>query len=238
MRKSHGGQEVLRDVDLDVGRGEFLAVMGPSGSGKSTLLYAMSGMDSPSAGTVVFDGRALTGLSEAELGELRLHRMGFVFQQVHLLRNLTLLDNVVLPGFLARARPRAEVVGRARALMAGAGVGDLADREVTEASGGQLQRVGISRALVNDPAIIFADEPTGALDSAAAETVLRHLAGLRTSGTTLVVVTHDAYVAAHADRVIAMADGRIDGELSLGNVDPDDAPAMANRHARVLEWRG
>ncbi len=236
VRKTFAGQEVLHGVDLEIRRGEFVAIMGPSGSGKSTLLYAISGMDAATAGTVAFDGQELTGLSQKRLGELRLRRMGFVFQQVHLLRNLTLLDNVVLPGVVARTRPRREVVARARALMGMAGVEELADRDITQASGGQLQRVGVCRALVNDPAIVFADEPTGALDSVAAQEVLRLFTQLGEDGTTRVVVTHDPRVAAHADRVIAMVDGRVAGELSLGPVRVEDPADVAERHTRVADW--
>lgn len=236
VRKSFSGREILHGVDLDVARGEFVAVMGPSGSGKSSLLYAISGMDTPSAGTVEFDGQRLTDLKQAALGDVRLHRMGFVFQQIHLLKNLSLLDNVVLPGFQARTRPRTEVIERARDLMERAGVGDLADRDITQASGGQLQRVGVCRALVNAPAIVFADEPTGALDSVAAAEVLRLLASIHDDGTTLVVVTHDPRVAARAERVIAIVDGQVAGELRLGGVDPDDGDELAGRHTQVAEW--
>lgn len=236
LRKNFGRLDVLHGVDLEVDRGEFLAVMGPSGSGKSTLLNAISGLDAPTAGSVEFDGTDLTRLSQAELGDLRLNRMGFVFQQVHLLKNLTLLDNVVLPGFLARADAREAVVARGRELMRRAGVGDLADRDLTEASGGQLQRVGICRALINDPSIVFADEPTGALDSAAADAALRLLTDMCGEGTTLVMVTHDARVAAHAERVLGMVDGLVAGELSFGAVDPDDTAAVWDRQGRITEW--
>lgn len=236
IRKSFGRLDVLHGVDLEVDRGEFLAIMGPSGSGKSTLLNAISGLDAPTSGSVEFDGVDLTRRSKAELGELRLNRMGFVFQQVHLLKNLTLLDNVVLPGFLARSAAREAVVARGRDLMRRAGVGDLAERDLTEASGGQLQRVGICRALINAPSIVLADEPTGALDSAAADAVLLLLTSMRGEGTTLVMVTHDARVAAHAERVVGMVDGVIAGEIPLGAPDRRDPAAMWGRQGRITEW--
>lgn len=234
LRVSFQGREVLRGVDLDVRAGEFLAIMGPSGSGKSTLLYALSGMDSTSAGTAELDGAELTEMTEKQLGELRLHRMGFVFQQVHLLADLNLLDNVVLPGFQARTLPRSRVIAWARSLMERAGVADLADREITGASGGQLQRVGICRALINSPTIVFADEPTGALDSASARQVMGMLTELRDEGITLVMVTHDPRVAAHAERVVGMVDGHLAGELPLGVPGGDDD--LNDRHRRVSEW--
>lgn len=211
-----GGQTtVLHGVDLDVERGELLAVMGPSGSGKSTLLYALSGLERPSAGTVRLEGTDLGSLSQQELAALRLTRMGFVFQQPHLLKNLTLLDNVVLPGFVTPDADRRAVTRRARELMARAGVGELADREPTQASGGQLQRVGICRALVNDPPVVFADEPTGALNSQASAGVMDLLTEVNAAGTTLVAVTHDVRVAARAHRVVFMSDGHVTGERRM-----------------------
>lgn len=235
IRKRLGDRDVLDGVDLTVAPGEFLAVMGPSGSGKSTLLYALSGMDSLDGGTVEFDGEDLGTKSQDALSELRLHRMGFVFQQIHLLKNLSLLDNVVLPGFQAKAAPRAEVVSRARELMNQAGVAELFDRDITQVSGGQMQRVGVCRALVNSPAIVFADEPTGALDSRAAQGVLKLLTDVCRDGIALTLVTHDSWVAARAERVITMVDGHIAGELTLGLLGDEDAE-LADRHARVTAW--
>ena len=237
IRVAIAGTEILRGVDLRIERGEAVAIMGASGSGKSTLLYALSGMDAITAGTIAVDGADLGALNQAQLGQLRLGTMGFVFQQPQLLANLSLLDNVVLPGFTARRHPRRAVIARARDLMRRAGVEDLADRYLTQASGGQLQRVGICRALINEPAVVFADEPTGALDSAATEGVLRLLHAIHAESTTLVTVTHDAAVAARAQRVLAMRDGAIAAELTLGTVaDIDDADALAARRERVTAW--
>lgn len=222
LRRTFSGSPALQEVDLDVAAGELVAIMGPSGSGKSTLLYAVSGMEAPDGGSIVLEGIELTTLDQKQLAHLRLTRLGFVFQQIHLLRNLTLLDNVVLPARLARTVSRVAALARARELMELTGVGELAERDITQASGGQLQRVGICRALINSPRIVFADEPTGALDSVSARAVMRLLAEIHADGATLVLVTHDADVAAHAQRVITMADGRIVGERRLGSWDGEE----------------
>jgi putative ABC transport system ATP-binding protein len=212
LTKSFSGHTVLHGVDLQVHRGELLSVMGPSGSGKSTLLYTISGMDSMSAGAVRFDGQELAGLNQKQLARLRLTSMGFIFQHVHLLKNLCLLDNVVLPAYLAGLAPRSDLNDRALQLMERTGVAELADRDVSEASGGQLQRIGICRALINSPTILFGDEPTGALDSTAAAEIMDILAELNADGMTLMLVTHDPRVAARTERVLYMVDGRIVGD--------------------------
>jgi putative ABC transport system ATP-binding protein len=212
LTKSFSGHTVLHGVDLQVHPGELLSVMGPSGSGKSTLLYTISGMDSMSAGTVRFDGQELAGLNQKQLARLRLTSMGFIFQHVHLLKNLCLLDNVVLPAYLAGLAPRSDLNDRALQLMERTGVAELADRDVSEASGGQLQRIGICRALINSPTILFGDEPTGALDSTAAAEIMDILAELNADGMTLMLVTHDPRVAARTERVLYMVDGRIVGD--------------------------
>ena len=225
---------VLEGLDLEIAQGQFVAIMGPSGSGKSTLLHCLSGMDRPSGGSVVLaDGEPpvdLAALDEGELAALRLSRFGFVFQQAHLLATLCLLDNIVLPGFLAGLRPRPQVEARGRELMERMGIADLASSDITEVSGGQLQRAGICRALINEPGIVFADEPTGALNSGTAAQILDLLGEVHDSGTTLVVVTHDAQVAARADRVLILVDGAVVEDLRLGRYEPDHA---ASRHTAV-----
>jgi putative ABC transport system ATP-binding protein len=227
------GHAVLHGVDLDVGEGELVSVMGPSGSGKTTLLYSLSGMDRVSSGRVVLAGRDLTALGRKELARLRLTTMGFVFQHVHLLRNLCLLDNVVLPAFLAGLAPRAELVRRAMGLLERTGVAELAHRDVTEASGGQLQRVGICRALINEPTVIFADEPTGALDSTAGAGIMDLLCEVNEEGTTVVLVTHDASVAARTHRVLSMVDGRVVGDRDQGRPGRGD---LTDRTDRLVAW--
>ena len=209
-------QHVLKGVDVQIEKGEFVSVMGPSGSGKSTLLYNISGMDRMTSGSVVFDGQELSCLAEEELSELRLTEMGFIFQHIHLLKNLSVFDNIILSAYLAQDRSRERVNQRADELMARVGIAELANHEVTQASGGQLQRVGICRALINKPAILFGDEPTGALNSRAAGEIMDLLADINSSGTTILLVTHNAKVAARTERVLFMLDGKIVSERQLG----------------------
>lgn len=227
--------QVLHDLDLTIDPGEFVAIMGPSGSGKSTLLYCLSGMDTVDGGTVRLGGHEITALSQRELAALRLGAMGFVFQQVHLLRNLSILDNVVLPGVTATPRRRKVVVERALALLERTGIADLADRDITEVSGGQLQRAAIARALVNAPEIIFGDEPTGALNAAAAERIMDLLAEVNREGCTVVLVTHDPNVAARTRRVVVLGDGVVVGDLRRAGSETDDG--WAERLAGWLTGR-
>jgi putative ABC transport system ATP-binding protein len=233
LTKAFNGHTVLHGVDLQISDGEFVSVMGPSGSGKSTLLYNISGMDTMTSGSALFAGQDLAALSQKQLARLRLTTMGFIFQHVHLLKNLCLLDNVVLPAYLAGLAPRDELNRRAMALMERTGVAELADRDVSEASGGQLQRVGICRALINKPTILLGDEPTGALDSTAASEIMDILGELNAEGTTIMLVTHDAKVAARTSRVLYMVDGRIVGDRDQGRYAGTD---LDQRHADVTAW--
>lgn len=231
LRKAYAGAPVLDGLDLTIEEGSLVAIMGPSGSGKSTLLHCLSGMDRADGGTVLLGGTNLSEQNEKQLAALRLSRFGFVFQQPHLMTTLCLLDNIVLPGYLAALREREEVKARALELMERMGIADLAGHDVTQVSGGQLQRAGICRALINDPAVLFADEPTGALNSASAAQILDLLGEIHAQGTTMVIVTHDAQVAARADRVLILVDGAIAEDLALGQYVPADAAA---RLASVL----
>jgi putative ABC transport system ATP-binding protein len=233
LTKAFNGHTVLQGLDLQVHEGEFISVMGPSGSGKSTLLYNISGMDTMTAGTVQFAGQDLAGLRQKELARLRLTTMGFIFQHVYLLKNLSLLDNVVLPAYLAGLAPRQELNQRAMALMERTGVADLADRDISEASGGQLQRIGICRALINQPRILLGDEPTGALDSAAAAEIMDILGELNAEGTTIMLVTHDPKVAARTTRVIYLIDGRIVGDRQQTRY---AGTGLEPRHLALAEW--
>jgi len=226
---------VLKGVDLDIERGEFVSVMGPSGSGKSTLLYNICGMDRMSSGSVLFAGRELAGLSEKELAVLRLNEMGFVFQQIHLLKNLTIFDNIILSGYLAGGRNRKAVDRRARELMELTGITPLARNSVTQASGGQLQRVGICRALINEPDILFADEPTGALDSKSAAEIMELLRRINDAGTTVMLVTHDVKVASRSERVLFMMDGRVTAEKMLGKA-TCNGPSARARERELTGW--
>jgi putative ABC transport system ATP-binding protein len=215
----------LDRLTLTVPRGSFTAVMGPSGSGKTTLLQVASGLDAPTSGDVFLAGARLSG-NEKELTELRRELVGFVFQQFNLLPALTVLQNVLLPQRLAG---RKADVARAKQVLTLMGLGDRLDQRPAELSGGQQQRVAIARALVSNPSVIFADEPTGALDSKSAAEVLALLQeAVRDSGQTLVMVTHDPVAAAHADSVLFLADGRIVGQLHNPT-----AEAVADRMTRL-----
>ena len=227
---------VLSDVDLTIEPGEFVSVMGPSGSGKSTLLYNISGMDRAKSGRVLFKGRDITALSEEELSKVRLTGMGFVFQHIHLLKNLSIFDNVVLPAYLALEESHDQIDRRAEALMELVGIAHLAGNDITQASGGQLQRVGICRALINKPDILFGDEPTGALNSKAAAEIMDLLTDINaSSGTTIMLVTHDVKVAARTERVLFMLDGQIVAEKYLGKQAENGAEAK-EREESLSSW--
>jgi putative ABC transport system ATP-binding protein len=198
----------LRGVDLTVERGQFLAVMGPSGSGKTTLLNCLSGLDDVDAGRVWVDGADLHAMADARRTEHRARSMGFIFQAYNLIPVLSAVENVELPLLLLGARPAA-ARDAARAMLDRVGLGARHDHRPNELSGGEQQRVTIARALVTEPAIVWADEPTGNLDSHTAAAVLELLAEVNATGQTLVVVTHDAGIASHAWRLVRMHDGQI-----------------------------
>lgn len=218
LTKSFGPTQAVRGIDLEVKRGEVLAVMGPSGSGKSTLVHLLAGVLAPDTGSVQLDGTELTTLSADARAQLRLQRIGFVFQFGQLLPDLTALDNVALPLLMQGVGKRA-AHKRAWAGLDQLGLRDQAEKVPGKMSGGQAQRVAIARALVTKPAVLFADEPTGSLDSMAAENVLGAMLGVvRSTGTTVVLITHDARTAAYADREIVVRDGRISGAPAVVNV--------------------
>jgi putative ABC transport system ATP-binding protein len=203
----------LRGVDLAVASGDFVALMGPSGCGKSTLLNLVAGLDVADEGTITVAGELVTGRSEDELSHLRRKHIGIVFQFFNLLEGMTVLENVALPAVIAgRKRRMAET--RARDLLDLLGIGDKASTVPGMLSGGQRQRLAIARALANEPTLLLADEPTGALDSEGGQEVIELLSRLHNGGQTIVLVTHDAGVAAAADRVVRMRDGRIVEESS------------------------
>jgi len=198
----------LRDVSLTIERGEFVCLMGPSGSGKTTLLNIVGGLDEPSRGHVIVDGENLVALSENELARLRLHRMGFIFQNYNLLPHFTAQENVEAPMILA-ATGRAERQQRARRLLERVDLGDRSHHYPSELSGGQQQRVAIARALANNPPILIADEMTGDLDSVTGFAIMELVASLNREGMTVVYVTHDPRMAAFASRVVELRDGQI-----------------------------
>jgi ABC-type lipoprotein export system ATPase subunit len=218
LRKAYGkGEGLVRavdGVDLDIGAGETVAVMGPSGCGKSTLLHLLGGLDRPSGGEVSLNGRRIDDIGEKALARMRRTDVGFVFQAFHLMEELTAIENVELSALLAGRPPRA-ARRRAEELLEQVGLADRARFLPSALSGGQRQRVAIARALSNEPLLVLADEPTGNLDSAATLDVLRLFERLHESGQTLVIVTHDARIAATADRMISMRDGAFVDETRL-----------------------
>jgi len=209
-------------------------VMGPSGSGKSTLLYNISGMDKMTAGEVIFAGEKLSLLDQDQLAEIRLKKMGFVFQQINLLKNLGILDNIIISAYMAGEEKRDTVKNRAYELMKKTGIIELAENEITQVSGGQLQRAAICRALINQPQILFADEPTGALNSSAAEDVMNVLQQINQEGTTIMMVTHDIKVAAQSERILYMIDGNIEGEYNLGKFNQNSD--LKERESSLSRW--
>jgi len=226
--------EVLREIDLSVHEGEFLVIMGASGSGKSTLLYSISGMDRPTGGNVLLEGRELTSLSDAEMSNVRLTRMGFVFQQAHFLANLDVRDNILLPALkAARRHGRDAAIARVDALMERFGIGHIKGHAITQVSGGELQRASICRALAGEPSVLFADEPTGALNSRMTGEVMDALTDVHRGGTTVVMVTHDPGVAARGDRVIYLRDGLVVDSSEMGPWQPEKAQ---QREDDLLAW--
>jgi ABC-type lipoprotein export system ATPase subunit len=203
--------EVLRNVDFQVSRGEFLVVRGASGAGKSTLLHCLGGLDAPTAGEIWFDGKNLAAYSGLELSRFRNLKIGFVFQAYHLLPELDALENVCLPARMART-DAAPAEARGRGLLKRVGLGERMDHRPNELSGGEQQRMAIARALINEPDLILADEPTGNLDSHTGEEIIELLCALRAERqTTLIIATHGAQVAARAPRVIELVDGQVKG---------------------------
>ncbi len=230
---------VLKNVSFSIEKGEMAAVMGPSGSGKSTLLYSVSGMDRPTAGEVVLAGKNITELSEKELAAVRLNDMGFIFQQMHMLKNLSVMDNILLPAYQSDKgdRTRQEINAYCKELMRKLEISEIADNDITEVSGGQLQRACICRSLINQPEVIFADEPTGALNRSSSEEVMNILNKLNAEGTTILLVTHDMKVAAKCSRIIYIVDGNIKGELKLQTL--GEAPEqikLRDRERKVNNW--
>ena len=210
---------VLNGVSVEINEGEFVAVMGPSGSGKSTLMFALSGTDSVNGGKVLFEGKDISAASENDLSDIRRNKIGFVFQQPTMLKNLNILDNIILPSMRDNRKNVAKISEKARVLMKRVGIGELENRDITQVSGGQLQRAGICRAIMNNPKIIFGDEPTGALNSKSAEEIMDIFSEINSEGTAVMLVTHDVKVAARTERIMFMRDGKIESELKLPKFD-------------------
>jgi putative ABC transport system ATP-binding protein len=239
MVKTYGKRQesaiALNHVDIAIAAGEFVAVMGPSGCGKSTLLFALSGVDRVNSGTIEFDGQELSGLNENALADIRRTKMGFVFQQPTMLKNLNIIDNIILSSVRENKRKAKDIVHKAEKLLKETGLSGLGDRDITEVSGGQLQRAGICRALMNEPEILFADEPTGALNSKSSEDIMDLFSDIHKNGAAIMLVTHDAKVASRSERVLFMMDGQIAGENRLGKYQKGNDDIKA-RESILAEW--
>ncbi|QNO14300.1 ABC transporter ATP-binding protein [Alkalicella caledoniensis] len=233
--KSFEDTQVLNNINFEVEEGEFIAIMGQSGSGKSTLLYSISGMDRPTSGSVLLCGKDISKLDDEKISEVRLKQMGFIFQHSYLLKNLSIRDNIVLPGFKLGKLSREQVNQNAHTLMVKTGIDSVAGHDIKKVSGGQLQRAAICRALINQPDILFGDEPTGALNSSTSKEVLDIINAVNTDGTTVIIVTHDVKVAARAGRVIFLMDGNIHDKLTLGKHDGDEEKT-SSREKMLYEW--
>lgn len=235
LSKSFENTQVLSNINLKVNEGEFLAIMGQSGSGKSTLLYNISGMDKPTSGSLVFCDKDISKLDDDKISEIRLRQMGFIFQHSYLLKNLSILDNIVLPGLKANTISREQVNRNAATLLEKTGISNVAKHDIKKVSGGQLQRAAICRALINQPEVLFGDEPTGSLNSSTTKEVMDIINNINSEGTTVIIVTHDAKVAARAERVIFLMDGNIHDEFSLGKYDGNEKEKLS-REKRLSEW--
>lgn len=239
--KTGGEAEVhaLRTVDIDINAGEFTVLMGSSGSGKSTLLYLLSGLEESTSGEITFDGRRVDTLDETELSLLRRSDLGFVFQAINLIPHLTLLENVAVPGYLME-RDRKKVNARASALLERFGIGGLGARLPAQVSGGEQQRAAIARALINSPRAVLADEPTGALNSAAGRTVLEALREINVpeenasshTGQSVIMATHEIRAACYGDRILYLKDGQVQSEYQH----PDPDLPVEDREPALLDW--
>lgn len=206
---------VLNNINISIKYGEFVVVMGPSGSGKSTLLYSLSTMDSIDQGQIIFDNQDISQVDDDNLAKIRRSKMGFVFQDPSFLKNLNIIDNILLPAMNDKSRKKEDLIKKAKDLMEKFGLKGLEEREINKVSGGQLQRASICRALINDPIIIFGDEPTGALNSKNTEEVIELLNKINASKTTIMLVSHDPKVAQKSHRVIFMKDGQLVDQIKL-----------------------
>ncbi len=218
---------VLKGVDIELQSGEFVVIMGKSGSGKSTLLNILSSLDKVDDGEVHFEGKNISDLKDEDAAKLRRESFGFVFQLPKMVKNLNILDNILLPSLKYKTHKK-ETIAEAKNLMKEIGIEHLADKRISQVSGGQLQRAGICRALINSPKLIFADEPTGALDSKTGQEVMELFSKLHADGKTILLVTHDVHVAAKAQRVLFMKDGLLHKELRLGSDDGENLRLIQN----------
>lgn len=238
---AHNGSQIhiLSNVDFELYQGDFTIIMGASGSGKSTLLYALSGMDRATAGQVIYGGEDIMTMREKKLASLRHGEFGFIFQQMHLVSNLSLLENVVVPGYLNKKKSSSEVKKRGEELLEQMGLSHIKSHLPSQVSGGEQQRCAIARAVINSPNLLFADEPTGALNRKNTTEVLNLLTMLNQSGQSILMVTHDIRAALRATRILYLEDGKIIGELILKPFAPDKEKSretQVNAWLSSMEW--
>ncbi|AIY04540.1 ABC transporter, ATP-binding protein [Planococcus sp. PAMC 21323] len=233
LYKEFNETKILKGINFSVKAGEFVAIMGRSGSGKSTLLYNISGMDRATSGEIIFDGENISKFDDEKISHIRLQKMGFIFQKSHLLKTLSIRDNIVFPGFKANSESRENVNKYAEELMRRTGIDHVGSHDIKEVSGGQLQRAAICRAIINHPNIIFGDEPTGSLNSLASKEIMDILNEINKTGTVVILVTHDPKIAARADRVIFLSDGNIIDEITL---DKYEAENFLERENKMVRW--
>ena len=225
-------QHVIKNLDLEIYKGDFTVIMGSSGAGKSTLLYALSGMDKPTLGKITYAGEEITGLNDDRLAIFRRKHCGFVFQQIHLVDSMSIMDNAISAGMLTGHKQK-DLKKKALDLFERVGISeDMTRKFPAQLSGGEAQRGAMVRALINDPDVVFADEPTGALNSAGVKAVLDVLTDINNSGQTVLMVTHDVKSARRADRIIYLKDGGVTGELRLGKYVSEDK----DRHEKIRQF--
>ena len=230
--KGESIQVIYSDLDIDIYKGDFTVIMGSSGAGKSTLMYSLSGMDKPDGGEIYFDGTDITKLNNDKLAVFRRKECGFVFQQIYLIDKMNLMDNVITAGVLT-SKDREDIKNRARELFSLVNIPEKTWRKTSaQISGGEAQRAGIVRAVINNPNVLFADEPTGALNRASSDEVMEELVKLNSEGTTIMLVTHDVKVAAKCTRVMYIVDGNIKGEYDLS----DCSTQIRERERALNNW--
>lgn len=233
FEKNDAKTQVLNQVNIDIYEGDFTIIMGSSGAGKSTLLYGLSGMDSITKGVVSYKGKKITDLSEKQMAKLRSEDFGFIFQEIQLVSNLSLFENVAVPGYINKKYEVKDVEKRAKELLREMGVERAENRLPSQISGGEAQRGAVARAMINDPGIIFADEPTGALNKANTERVLDLLSELNKKGQSILMVTHDLRGAIRGNRILYLEDGKILDELRMPAYSKDSGK---EREEKISEW--
>lgn len=225
--------QILTNIDLELYEGDFTVIMGSSGAGKSTLLYVLSGMDAITAGSVIFNGQEISSFSEKKMAQLRANEFGFIFQQPHLVSNLTLFENVAVAGYAAKAGSVKEIREKADMLLVKMHAEGAKDRLPSQVSGGEAQRAAIARAMIGNPRLLFADEPTGALNKANSEEVMNLLMELNHDGQSILMVTHDVRAALYGNRILYLEDGKILDECNLSPYGRDN---LKDRENKALDW--